>query len=82
MTWLEEGLLRAVAGLPSFRHVIATWHAKSLDIASQIPSVAIIKHSSSGSLFVMEVLGFDVMIVFRNKSPVLEVKLMLRSPNY
>lgn len=63
--------------LPSRRHSLATSQANSFDRTSHMPSLAIIKHSSSGSLLVNVISGCDITIGFRYLSPVIETQLIL-----
>ena len=62
-------VLVAGALIPSRRHWHATLQANSFDITSHKPSLPIIKHSSSGSLFVKVISGFDITYGFRYLSP-------------
>lgn len=57
-------------GLPSRRHSLAISQAKSFDRTSHSPSLARIKHSSSGSRFVKVMSGSGITIGFRYLSPV------------
>jgi hypothetical protein len=61
--------LALAGGFFSRRHSRATWQAKSLDKTSHKPSLARIKHSSSGSLFVKVISGSAITTGFKYLSP-------------
>lgn len=68
------------AGVTSRRHSRATSQANSLERTSHKPSLARIKHSSSGSLFVNVISGSDVTNGLRYLSPVERKKWEFKTP--